>query len=980
MDRRSSYLELAAFTTQRERRRRRKKLRADPSHAARPLRGETELRQAGGAHFAAKKSHAGGVRFRIKNQNIIAGLQKRRSANPTARIFRNFGLAVLASILPSLLSAAPADLPYGRKDSFAATLLALRAAAQGIPGISPESLRRWHEGISEDFPLQTDWMMQDGGEEMAAWLLAKAGTDFEQRIIGRVLAELGATSAPLRRELEQLRQDKVSSGEDRWLNLYVRAGEQRRTRRLAAVHAGAPRFVFTKHRTVRPSFFAYTEGQSDAQAERHFIPGAELCLWEIDGATNKVRTLLTDPNGAIRDPAVSWDGTKVLFAWKKSLNDDDYHLYELDVASGKIRQLTSGLGFADYEPAYLPNGDIIFSSTRCVQIVDCWWTEVSNLYTCDQNGRHLRRLAFDQVHTVFPQVLDDGRVIYTRWDYNDRGQVFPQALFQMNPDGTGQTEFYGNNSWFPTTIAHARGIPGTQKVLAILCGHHSTQAGKLAVIDPAKGRQENSGVQLVAPIRQTKAERIDSYGQQGELFQYPHPLNAREFLVTYAPLGWDYQGRQNRRKGDAAFAIYWMEMDGRRELLVADPLVACQQAVPLIARTPPPRRPSLVDQRQTNGTYYVQDIYAGPSLAGVPRGMVKKLRVVALDFRPAGVGNNGSGGPGGGALISTPIAIGNGSWDVKTVLGDARVREDGSAFFTVPARTPVYFQAIDEKGRAVQTMRSWSTLQPGENQSCIGCHEHKNLAPPSDGYRGTLALKADPQALEPFYGPARGFSFPKEIQPILDRHCVGCHRARDQRMELKRMPRALHRDRDPDWSAAFAALLTELQAVAPGASNLIPTNRPAFSLRSDGNLDRLAKRRWSDSYLNLTLARPADNDWDRGSFAGQYDGHVVNWIGTQSIPAPLPPCSAGSTRSSLLVLLEQGHGGVKLSREELEKIACWIDLLVPFCGDYTEAAAWSEEEKAKYQRYADKRARMDEIERRNFAEWAQAQVPERAAR
>ncbi len=893
---------------------------------------------------------------------------------------RAIALTTLALSLLSRGMAAPADLPYRRLDSFPATLVAVRAAAESIPDTAPEKLTRWHEGISEDFPVETDWLMQDGGSEMAGWFGAKAGSEIEQRMIERVLAELGEFGTSLRRELDQLRRETLSTQDARWLHLYVRAAEQRRGRRLETVRALAPRFIFTKHRTVRPSFFAYTEGQSDAQAERHFIAGAELCLWEMKGATNNVRTLLADPGGAIRDPAVSWDGTRVLFAWKKSIDGDDYHLYELAVATGKIRQITSGLGFADYEPAYLPNGDIIFSSTRCVQIVDCWWTEVSNLYTCDKDGRYLRRLVFDQVHTVFPQVLADGRVIYTRWDYNDRGQVFPQALFQMNPDGTGQTEFYGNNSWFPTTIAHARGIPGTQKVLAILCGHHSTQAGKLAVIDPAKGRQENSGVQLIAPVRETKAERIDSYGQEGELFQYPYPLTERESLVTYAPLGWDHQGRRNRRAGDAAFAIYWMDRDGRRELLASDPRVPCQQAVPLIARTPPPLRPDRIDPRQTSGTYYVQDIYAGPSLAGVPRGTVKKLRVVALDFRPAGVGNNGSSGPGGGALISTPIAIGNGSWDVKTVLGDVRVEEDGSAFFAVPARTPVYFQALDEKGRTVQTMRSWSTLQPGENQSCIGCHEHKNLAPPTDGYRGTLALKAGPQTLEPFYGPARGFSFPKEIQPILDRHCVGCHHDRDQRMELKRLQHALNRERDPDWNVALAASLAPALSAAHSTSAILATNRPAFSLRHDENLDRLAKRRWSDAYLNLTQSRPLDNDWDRGSFSGQYDGRMVNWIGTQSIPAPLPPYAAGSTRSALLPLLEKGHGGARLSREELDKIACWIDLLVPYCGDYLEAGAWTDEEQAKYRRYAEKRARMEEIERRNFAEWSQARAVERGAR
>ncbi|MCZ7635858.1 MAG: hypothetical protein M5U12_07315 [Verrucomicrobia bacterium] len=140
-------------------------------------------------------------------------------------------------------------------------------------------------------------------------------------------------------------------------------------------------------------------------------------------------------------------------------------------------------------------------------------------------------------------------------------------------------------------------------------------------------------------------------------------------------------------------------------------------------------RPSLVDYRQTTGTYYLQDIYAGTGLVGVPRGTVKRLRVVALEFRAAGIGNNGSSGPGGGALISTPVAVGNGTWDVKVVLGETPIQTDGSASFAVPARTPVYFQAIDANGHAVQTMRSWSTLQPGEVQSCVGCHEHKNSAP-----------------------------------------------------------------------------------------------------------------------------------------------------------------------------------------------------------------------------------------------------------
>ncbi|NCO43401.1 MAG: hypothetical protein COZ06_28880 [Armatimonadetes bacterium CG_4_10_14_3_um_filter_66_18] len=154
--------------------------------------------------------------------------------------------------------------------------------------------------------------------------------------------------------------------------------------------------------------------------------------------------------------------------------------------------------------------------------------------------------------------------------------------------------------------------------------------------------------------------------------------------------------------------------------------------------------------------------------------------MVALDFRAAGIGMNTSHGPGGGALASTPVSIGNGSWDVKRVLGDADVCEDGSACFTVPARTPVYFQALDAEGHAVQTMRSWSTLQPGETRSCIGCHESK-LDAPLSWAKPAVALRAGPQELKPFYGPPRGFSFPAEIQPVLDRHCIRCHNDRAKR-------------------------------------------------------------------------------------------------------------------------------------------------------------------------------------------------------
>jgi len=797
--------------------------------------------------------------------------------------------------------------------------LAVGLLAAALPAVG----RAEEGGYVEAAPrsaLLADWMLQDGGKDLKECFASAAGAAQEIELVGRVLKELGPDGAALRGTLDQLTKDGVAGRDPRWTDLYAAACEIRRAARLGRLRAKFPRVIFTKHYNLGGSHYAYTEGQSDAQAERQFRPGSALCLLDLGAAGGpRVRTLIDDPKGVIRDPDVSYDGRRVAFAWKRSQSEDDYHLYELAADTGEVRPLTFGLGFADYEPAYLPDGGLAFSSTRGVQIVDCWWTEVSNMYTCDADGRFLRRLGFDQVHTNFPQVLDDGRLIYTRWEYNDRGQVFVQPLFQMNADGTGQTEFYGNNSWFPTTILHARGIPGTQKVIGILSGHHCIQKGKLAMIDPGRGQQEAAGVQLIAPVREAKAVHVDAYGQDGEQFQYPYPVTEAEFVVAYAPAA-------AATKDGLLFGLYWMAADGRRELLACDPRISCNQPVPLAPRPRPPARPATVDYRKDSGVFYVKDVYAGPGLAGIARGTAKRLRVVTMEFRAAGIGENGSGGPAGGALSSTPPSCRNACWDPKIVLGSAPVYEDGSAMFTVPARTPVYFQLLDAKGEVVQSMRSWSTLQPGETFSCVGCHEKKSeTAGPESGI--TTALRRGPGALEPFYGPPRGFSFAKEIQPILDKHCVCCHDVREG-------------------------------AAASGKDH-------AFSLLDTRTPDPQSKRMWSDAYLALTKNGTPNR--------------IVNWLNVQSVPPMLPPYYRGAAKSELPRLIEKGHYEVKLSREETEKIACWIDLLVPFCGDYTEANAWDDAEKKKYAYFQLKRDRMAAMERRNIEALLAAQAGEAAA-
>ena len=728
----------------------------------------------------------------------------------------------------------------------------------------------------------------------------------ERRMLDRVLAELGQIGEPLRESVNELTRAGIPGADPRWKALYLRGCELRRAERLAPLTDRWTRFVFSQHRHI-PNTWKYTEGLSCAQSFRFFQPGSSLDMLELDGSYGKVRTLIEDSGGMLRNPDISYDGRRLLFAWKKSDFEDDYHLYEMDLDTRQVRQLTDGLGLADYEGAYLPDGNIVFSSTRCIQTVDCNWTEVSNLYLMDTQGRYMRRVGFDQVHTVFPTVTDDGRVLYTRWDYNDRGQIYPQPLFQMNADGTNQREFYGGNSWFPTNIIHARKIPGSRKVLAVVTGHHRAAHGKLAIIDPAQGRQEGRGVQLIAPVRTTEPIQVDQYALDGNQFQYPYPLDERRFLVTLAlPTPEGTLGR---------FNIYFINQDGRRELLVEGPQtgegIGCRQIVPIAPRPRPFVRPSRVDYRKTTGNFYMQDIYEGPGLQGIPRGTIKRLRVVTLRFRVAGIGKTEQSGEGGTSNVSTPIAVGNGSWDVKAVLGSADVYEDGSAFFRVPARTPVYFQALNEKNYVVQTMRSWTTLMPGETQSCVGCHDHKNRTPRSDPI-ASLAMQAGPQKLMPFYGPTRGFSFADEIQPILDRHCIECHTGEEDK----------------------------------------PLNLTGELVTFGG-----MKRKLSRSYLTLTHTTGSNGD---------HTHPMVNWIDSMSGPAMLPPYHRGAARSQLMALLEQGHEGVSLSTEEMDKIACWIDLLVPYCGRYTEANTWSDEQQQLHAHYAAKRRRMESQEQANI--------------
>ena len=746
--------------------------------------------------------------------------------------------------------------------------------------------RQAHRHLTAEYPVCYDWWLQDGEE--VDWFKGSFGDQLASRV-GKVAVSLGKSPAA-----------GASVAE------YIDLCTARRVARLANFVGDKPEIVFTKFRTLLPSFFAYTEGQSDARAEWNFFPGSQLSKITMDGIWAVEEALIDDTIGGFRDPDVHFDGRHVVFSWKKSPREDDYHLYEIDTRTREVRQITDGKGYADIEAIYLPDGNIMFNSTRVGTSVDCWYTEVSNLYLCDRDGKYLRQIGFDQVHTVSPTLLDDGRVVYTRWDYNDRAQVYTQPLFQMNPDGTGQTEYYGMNSWFPTTVAHARQIPGTRKIMATLLGHHNPQHGKLGVIDPEAGRNENEGVTFVAPVGKPKNDRIDSYGQYTDQFQHPFPLDEHEFLISYTPLGY-HVGHPMK------FGIYWMDVDGNRELLAADSKISCNQPRLLADRPVPFKRASTVDYTKNTGVYYIQNIYDGMLMDELPKDLIKKLRIVEVEFRSAGIGSNGNEGEGGGALCSSPAGVGNTSWDIKKVHGIVDVYEDGSAFFEAPARVPLYFQALDQDGNMVQTMRSWSTLQPGEMQSCVGCHEHKNSVPVSN-HPVSIAMDKGVQKIAPIDDKGlRGFSFIREVQPILDKHCVGCHDGNKHKMNLTG-EQIIHRGTKRNFSYAYLSLTHSIQ---PGT--------PAERIR---HMD-----------LKANTAHPE-----------------VNWISNMSAPTMQKPYTAGAAMSNMIKRLNSGHGKTAITPGEISTVALWIDLVAPYVGNYYEANNWTPEE-LEYYRYHDEKRR-----------------------
>jgi len=525
--------------------------------------------------------------------------------------------------------------------------------------------------------------------------------------------------------------------------------------------------------------FAYWSSDPDRKL---YSIGTRLC--RMDLRTRKVTDILADAQGGIRDPQVHYDARRILFSYRKG-GTEHYHLYEINVDGTGLRQLTDG-DCDDIEPTYLPDGDIVFCSSRCHRYVQCWFTHVAVLYRCGPDGRNVQLISANVEHDNTPWPMPDGRILFTRWEYVDRSQVRYHHLWTANPDGTGVMAYFGN--MHPGLVMiDAKPIPGTQKTLAVFSPGHGRQshAGDLAIIDPAAGPDEKS----FAPVITQRADWRD-----------PYPITPDCFLAA---------------RGNA---LCVMNAQGEFEPFhqVTGAGMMAHEPRPLVPRPRERRVAPRTDWSKPTGTLILNDIRRGRNMAGVKPGEIKKLLVMETLPKPV----NFSGG-------MDAVSPG-GSFTIPRVLGTVPVEPDGSAYFEVPAIRPVFFVALDANNLSVKRMQSFTNVMPGETNGCVGCHEPRTEAPVSAPSGALMALKRPPSKIQPIPDVPDVVDFNTHIQPILDKHCTRCHNS--EKPDGGVVLTATRASRYATWPASYTTLF---RYVAQGAN--ADGNHPPRTLGSSAS-------------------------------------------------------------------------------------------------------------------------------------------------
>jgi len=717
-------------------------------------------------------------------------------------------------------------------------------------------------------------------------LSRESGSDFGERVVGERVAGVERSEPPDRRIAGgSLTLDPGHPNlEAQWEDLWHRVHTLRRRIALDNPLAQAGPLALVKQ---VPGAFSH---QLTQYYGRYARPGGGVFVLDEPGRSMRCRRLAEAvlPQGSYQHLDVSYDGRRVLFSFCEAATVPDsgiegqrgryYHLYEVATDGSDLRQLTDG-PFDDFAPRHLPDGRIVFVSTRRLGWHRCGYPGCENytLALAEADGSHPRTISRHETNEWDPAVLADGRIVYTRWDYVDRHAVYYEQLWTARPDGTAAAAFYGNNTFNPVGVWEARQVPGSSRIMATAAAHHAMTAGSIVLLDVTRGIDgpdpitrltpevpfpESEAVLLpqwsaTAGIVSPPPVPIEAVRWPGHCYRSPYPLSENYFLAAYSfdPLIGEPQANRPNM-----FGIYLVDRFGNKELLYRDLNIASLWPMPLRARPRPPVvPPAPSDPDVQEGTVFLENVYAAdPPL---PEGSIKRLRIVQVLPKST---------PG---INRPPVGIPNAS-PGKQVLGTVPVEPDGSALFRVPAGTPLSFQALDAHGQAVQIMRSITYLRPGERASCVGCHEPRSTAPP--GRRTAQALCRGPSTIEPCPEGSKPLSYPILVQPVLERKCVSCHSP--QKPE----------------------------------GGVVLTGQP--------------QGHYTVSY-NALAPRVSYSAW--GGKPGDF--RQVN-----SEPLSKPEFF-GARGSPLMKMLLEGHEEVRLTPEEMERLVTWMDANALFYGTFDPA-------------------------------------------
>lgn len=626
---------------------------------------------------------------------------------------------------------------------------------------------------------------------------------------------------------------------------------------------------------------------------------------------NCVRLLVLDglhPGGNVRKlaadlgpgwywrPEISFDARRVLFCFRPA-KERTFHLYEANLDGSNLRQLTSG-NYDDQDPIYLPDGRIAFMSNRGNSYARCTVGHPSTVLTrCDADGSNIYILSGGGEPEYTPSLMNDGRILYTRWEYTDKELMRIQSLWTVNPDGTGTSVFWGNQSYWPDMLMEARQIPGSHRVMFAGHGHHEVYWGSIGILDRNKGLNYPDGLTHVTwdtpwpEVGNGPDERMETplYHTAGNYRGYksPYPLSDEVFLVS----------ARHGRPAASPFRLYLMDIYGNRELIYAGAFNILY-AAPIRPRPVPPVIPDKVAWagRQADGapvqagSFYSADLFQGAP--PVLREKAKFLRVLNLDFTTFTLGKKlqDAANPAGhphmhvGPVMSVTCNDG-----IKRVLGTVPIESDGSVYFEAPPCKSLHFQLLDEHHRALHTMRSFANLMPGEQRGCVGCHQTHSATPaPKPG----LAIRKAPAKLTPYpWGADYSLGYERDIQPILDKNCGKCHQGDGkgrEKLDLTLGP-------SPDFGA------------------------------------------FPEPYVTLTLGKKRSR---AGDFPGPCEGGIAGTILAEAHPwrpadyGVIEPMTKLSYASKLIEIASSGkHHEVKLDSQSLLKLILWVDTLCPYRGE-----------------------------------------------